>query len=167
MKKNVLFFLGAILCIGSTFCGKDTGETAQRKRAEEFQTNVKSKRFKLVDFYSDLPIDYIENDVEVRQETDLRPYIKQYLVDDEDMFAAEGGLMITQNETKIPGDESSVINRTYRVRWNATEALLDFVDYYYQPLAYKLSDYSATGFTIYLNWHKGNAKIYSRYELIP
>lgn len=167
MKKIILFFLGGMLLLVSSSCTKNNGEEIQRKKAEEFRASVQGKQYKLVDFYSDLPIDYIETDTEIKQETDLRPYIKRYLLDDENNFNTDGSLTINQKADRIPGDEPLILNRKYAVRWSATDALIDFVDYYYIPLTYKLSEYSPTTFTIYLNWYKGNAKIYSRYELVP
>ncbi len=166
MKNLHQFFYGGILLLVINSCSKDNGEAVQKKRAEEFKNLVTDKKFKLIDFYSDKPIDYIENDQIIKAETDLRPYIKIYLNDDENLFSSDGSLKIYQNNIKYAGNDTSVLSRNFSVRWNATEASMNFVDYFYFPQWYKLSEFSADYFTIYLDWHIGGAKIYSRFVRI-
>jgi hypothetical protein len=167
MKKFLLSVAVGLVLFSIHSCTKDTGEEAQKKKAEEFRNTVKNKRYRLVDFYSDLPIDYIENDTIVRSETDLRGYIKPYLPDDENLFDSTGLLLINQGANRIPGNDSLILNRRYLLKWNATDASIDFVDYFYIPSNYKIFDYTPDHFTIYLNWPKGGAKLYSRFAIIP
>jgi hypothetical protein len=133
------------------------------KKATEFKTIIDLKHFRLVDFYSDKPIDYIQTDAEIKSETDLKVYIKPYLLDDDNFFESEGGVVITQNQQKKPGLTDPVLNRNFNVSADENSAYLDFLDYDYYPVKYKLGEYSTGGFTIYLDW-PGGAKVYSRFE---
>ena len=108
MKKFLLSVSVGLLLFSINSCTKDTGDETQKKRAEEFRNRVKNKRYRLVDFYSDLPIDYIENDSVVKSETDLRGYIKPYLPDDENLFDSTGLLLINQGANRIPGNDSDL-----------------------------------------------------------
>lgn len=159
--------LAIVLAIGLFLsCSKDTGNAAQQKRADEFKAETKTMRFQLVDFYSDKPIDYDESDTVVKAETDLRPYIKTYLPDDINWLDSTGRLVIDQGQVRIPQNDSATLYRNWQLKWDNSNLYLDFVDYYYQPLRYTVSDFSTDGFTIFLSWHTGGAKIYSHFARI-
>jgi len=136
-----------------------------KKKSEDFQAIINAHRFRLVDFYSDKPIDYIETDAEVKQETNLRAYIKPYLLDDENVFGAEENLSIVQNQQKMPGVSDDIVRRSYHLSYDKSNVLLDFVTYTYAPAKYKVSEFSPNGFVIYLDWPTG-AKVFSRFETI-
>lgn len=140
-------------------------EALNKKAAEEFIEEIKLSQYRLVDFYSDLPIDYIQNDNIVKSETDLKAYIKPYLLDDINEFDEAGNLSIIQGAVKIPGDNSPIINRSFGVNWDKKYTYINFVDYYYVPYQYKLQEFNTSGFIIYLNWPTG-AKVYSRFTKI-
>ena len=172
MKKSLLFF--AITCIAlflTSSCTKPADESAndeqaiaeQKKKSEDFQAIINAHRFRLVDFYSDKPIDYIETDAEVRKETDLKAYIKPYLLDDDNVFGAEEVLNIVQNTQKMPGVVDPVVKRNYHLSYDKSNVFLDFVTYTYTPAKYKVSEFSASGFVIYLDWPSG-AKVFSRFQ---
>jgi len=166
MKQSLQFVLLA-LCF-STFisCTKNGDNKALNdKKATEFKAAIDLKHFRLVDFYSDKPIDYVTTDLEVKSETDLRSYIKPYLLDDDNYFGSEGGVIITQNQQKKPGLSDPVLSRNYNVSADENSAYLDFLDYDYYPVKYKIGEYSTAGFTIYLDW-PGGVKIYSRFERV-
>lgn len=166
MKQSLLFVLIALSITVSISCSKAGDNKAlNEKKATEFKTMLDLKHFHLVDFYSDKPIDYIQTDVEVKSETDLKMYIKPYLLDDDNYFDTEGGVVITQNQQKKPGLTAPVLNRNYSVSSDENSAYLDFLDYDYNPIKYKLGEYSAGSFTIYLDW-PGGAKVFSRFERV-
>ncbi|MBC7850899.1 MAG: hypothetical protein H7Y31_14250 [Chitinophagaceae bacterium] len=169
MKKNLLSFMAlAMPVMFFSSCSKSSGEDAtdaMNLKAKEFETVLQSNKYRLVDFYSDKPVDYYEGDTEVKAETDLRAYIKPYLVDDENVFSPEGGLKIVQNAKTIPGDETSILNRNYNVSSNSKEVMLTFVDYMYSPANYKVSEFTASGFTLYMDWPNG-AKLYSKFQSV-
>ncbi len=166
MKQSLLFVLIALLFSAFTSCSKSGDNKALNdKKATEFKAILDLKHFRLVDFYSDKPIDYITTDAEIKNETDLKVYIKPYLLDDDNYFDNEGGVVITQNQQKKPGLTTPVLNRNYSVSADENSAYLDFLDYDYNPIKYKLGEYSTGSFTIYLDW-PGGAKVFSRFEKV-
>ena len=159
MKKSLLFVaLSCIALLSIPSCTKPVDDAAadeqaiaqNKKKSEDFQAIISAHKFRLVDFYSDKPIDYIETDAEVRQETDLKAYIKPYLLDDDNVFGAEEVLNIVQNQSKMPGVADAVVKRNYHLSYDKSNVLLDFVTYTYTPAKYKVSEFSASGFVIYL-----------------
>ena len=166
MKQSLLFVLIALTFSAMISCSK-TGDNkaANEKKATEFQTTIQLKHYRLVDFYSDKPIDYVQSDAVVKSETDLKVYIKPYLLDDDNYFDNEGVVRITQNQQKKPGLTDAVLIRNYNVTSDENSAYLDFLDYDYYPVKYKLGEYTDVGFTIYLDW-PGGAKVYSRFEKV-
>lgn len=140
-------------------------EALNKKAAQEFITEVTQSKYRLVDFYSDQPIDYNESDNIVKSETDLRAYIKPYLLDDINEFDAAGILKVFQGGVKIPGNDSAVLTRTIGVNWDKDYTFINFVDYYYDYRQFKLHEFNSTGFVIYLNWHTG-AKVYSKFTKV-
>lgn len=166
MKRNLLFLAGCWLMLSNSSCSKSSeGSRIQEQNANEFKSVLLQHRFRLSQFYSDRPIDYIGDDSEVRQETDLNKYIRPYLVDDENLFDSSGIAFITQGTIKFPGDGSPVISRSFKVHFDSDNAYLDFLDYDYVPVTYKLASSNASSFTIYLDWHTG-AKVYSVFTRI-
>jgi len=164
MKQSLQFVLIALSFSAMYSCTKNGDTKALNEtKAKEFKAILDLKHFRLVDFYSDKPIDYVTTDTEVKSETDLRIYIKPYLLDDDNYFDNEGGVVITQNQQKKPGLSDPVLNRNYSVSSDENSVYLDFLDYDYNPIKYKLGEYSTGGFTIYLDW-QGGAKVYSRFE---
>ncbi len=140
----------AILAFG---CKKDQTLNENQKKAEEFRTLVAGKSFRATSFRSDKPIDYITNDSEVKAETDLWSYVKPHIVDDSNIFTAPSTLKIAQNALKVSGNDSTVLNRSYAISADKKSVIVDFVDYEYKPLRYRLQDFSETQFTLYIEWN--------------
>jgi len=164
MKQSLLFVLIALFFSALTSCSKSGDNKAlNEKKATEFKTTLDLKHFRLVDFYSDKPIDYVTTDTEVKSETDLKIYIKPYLLDDDNYFDNEGGVVITQNQQKKPGLADPLLNRNYSVSSDENGVYLDFLDYDYNPIKYKIGEFSTAGFTIYLDW-PGGARVFSRFD---
>lgn len=166
MKKSLLIFsVITFMSVMLVSCSKNSGTTEeqQQKKAEEFLNFIGNGQFRLTDFYSDKPIDYVTTDNVVKQETDLRSYIKPYLLDDDNFFADKGILTIAQNAQKIPGNNAAVINGSYLVSYDASHVYFDFVDHTYSPARYKVENFAAGKFTLYIDWPTG-AKLYSRFE---
>lgn len=166
MRKSLLpLTIAFISSVALSSCSKNTGNTEEQneKRAAEFLNFIGNSRYRLVDFYSDKPIDYITTDTEVRSETDLKAYIKPYLLDDENFFNDKNVVSVTQNANKFPGNNSPVLTGNYLVSYDASDVYFDFLDHNYAAARYKLSEFSPGKFVIYLDW-PGGAKLYSRFE---
>jgi len=167
-----LFTKGSImvpfaLMISFTSCKKeDTPEQQEQNKSEAFHNLLQtSKTFHLTAYYSDIPIDYIETDSVVLQETDLWKYVRDYIKDDEYVFYSAGDFNIIQNSVKIPSDLSDTIHYQYGVYSAGDHVDFNFYDYEYQPLTYKLESFSDSSFVVYA--YRGAARIYSKYEALP
>jgi len=154
-----LVFIGLI----STSCNKPSKE--EEKKAAEFRAFSTSKKFKVISFYADKPVDYDESDNIVKQETDLWAYVKEYIRDDVN-FVMDNQVQIEQNAIKYPGTDAVTLMRQFNVGSDRTGAYLEFVDYFYEPLRYKLFEFKENYFILYIDF-KGGAKLFSKYELIP
>jgi hypothetical protein len=170
MKKSLLLIgCTCIALLATISCTKSIEEADEKmvaenkKKSEDFQAIINTHKFRLVDFYSDKPIDYIETDAEVKQETNLKAYIKPYLLDDDNVFGPEEVLNIVQNQQKMPGVSDAVVKRNYHLSYDKDNVYLDFVTYTYTPVKYKVSEFSAGGFVIYLDWPTG-ARVFSRFQ---
>ena len=148
-------------------CKKElTPQQQQQNKADEFQNFlVSSKKFHLTAYYSDIPVDYIEWDSVVLQETDLWKYVRDYIKDDEYVFKSTGEFEIIQNAMRIPNDLSDTIQYQYGVYNGGDQVGFNFYDYEYLPLTYKLDSISDSSFVVYVN--RGSAKIFSKYEIEP
>jgi len=164
MKQSLQLVLIALSFSAMYSCTKNGDTKALNEtKAKEFKAILDLKHFRLVDFYSDKPIDYVTTDTEVKSETDLKIYIKPYLLDDDNYFDNEGGVVITQNTQKKPGLTDPLLNRNYSVSSDENGVYLDFLDYDYNPIKYKLGEFTTAGFTIYLDW-PGGARVFSRFD---
>ncbi len=162
MRKLYLLII-PVACFLSS-CSKSASEELSdnaQKKSEEFQTAIRGNKFRLVAFYSDRPIDYITNDAQVKAETDLWSYVKWYLIDDVMVFNQNGTLSINQNEDKMPGSETSVINMSYGCQANAGSVMMNYFDPFYAPLQYKVDEFDNAYFTIFVDGPNGS-KLYSK-----
>ncbi|HEY0679483.1 MAG TPA: hypothetical protein VGD17_14465 [Chitinophagaceae bacterium] len=166
MRKLHLMLVIGVTCI-ATSCSKSIGEedSAAKKRSDDFQASVQAHKYKLVAFYSDKAIDYITNDSEVRAETDLWPYVKTHIIDDENYFGANGKLTIYQKTDKIAGNSSEQIDTDYSIGVKGTDVVVKFVDYLYNSLEYKLHEFDDAYFTFYIDGPAGS-KLYSKYARV-
>ena len=147
-----------------TACDKKGKEN--EKKANEFKAFTSAKKFKIVSFYADKPVDYEDNDTEVKAETDLWLYVKEYIRDDINRVVDNGQVHIDQMAIKYSGHDEATIIRPFSVGSDRTGAYLEFVDYFYDPLRYKLLEFKDNYFIIYIDF-RGGAKLFSKYELVP
>ena len=164
MKTTTLLL--ALICL-ATACSKPVSdeEKAAQQKATDFSASIQLHKYKLVAFYSDKPIDYVTSDTEVRSETDLWPYVKTHILDDENYFTASGILTIYQNASKFPGNESAEIAGNYGVSARGVDVVFNFVDYIYVPTEYKLQEFDNNQFIIYIAGPSGS-KLYSKFARI-
>lgn len=167
MKTTVtlrFYFFILMAVFVSVSCNKPN--QADEKKATEFRAFTSAKKFKIVSFYADKPVDYVETDTEVKQETDLWAYVKDYIRDDINRVVDNGLVEIDQNAIKYAGHIEATLVRPFKVGSDRNGAYLEFVDYFYEPLRYKLFEFKDNYFIIYIDYKNG-AKLYSKYDLVP
>ena len=166
--KIVTYLTVALLAIG-VFCSckknGDEASAADKQKAEDFKAYIAGKNFTLVQYYSDKEIDYVEDDAEVKQETNLWPYVSIWIKDDVNSFdLSTGKVSITQNANKYSGITDEVFTRDFSIGADKNGPYFNFVNYQYNPLKYHLVDFNAEGFTVYVDWHSG-AKVFSKFKV--
>lgn len=167
--KIVTYLAVALLTTGVlSSCKKGEEASAEDKqKAEEFKSFVATKQFTLVDYHSDIAIDYVEDDAEVKQETNLWPYVSFWIKDDLNLFdLSSGKVTITQGANKFASISEETFTRDFSIGADKDGPYLNFVNYQYNPLKYRLVDFNAEGFTVYVDWHSG-AKVFSEFAVIP
>jgi hypothetical protein len=166
MRKLYLVLIPIALWICSG-CTKSLSseDNAAKKKADEFKASVTSHKYKPVAFYSDKPIDYITNDNEVKSETDLWIYVKDYIKDDENQFNDNGTVTIYQNAVKFPGNNAPTLTEDYSISANGSDVMMKFVDYNYVPTTYRLQDFNDTYFTVYVDGPSGS-KLFSKFARV-
>lgn len=131
---------------------------------DQFRELIDSQKFQLRGFYSDVPVDYIENDSLVKEETDLWKYVSHYLKDDINTFYTSGNVVtIEQNAQKMPGLSDPILNRNYLIGTDADGVYMRFLDYQYNPLEYRLHKMTDEYFILSIKWRQG-ATLFSRFE---
>ncbi len=166
MRKLYLMVIPALwLCTGCAKSVSNEETDAAQKRADEFTASVKAHKFKPVAFYSDKPIDYITNDAEVKSETDLWIYVKDYIKDDINLFNGDGTVTIFQNANKMPGQETPTLSASYGAVVIGKEVKFNFVDYNYVPTLYRLDQFDNAYFTVYIDGPAGS-KLYSKFARV-
>jgi len=166
MVKQYLMLIAAVGVLSGCAKSVSNGDNKEtQKRADDFSVSIKNHKFKPVSFYSDKPIDYITNDVEVRAETDLWIYVKDYIKDDINLFNADGNVTIFQNASKFPGNEAPTITTAYAITAEGNDVMLKFVDYNYVVTKYKLEQFDNAYFTIYVDGPAG-AKLFSKFARV-
>jgi len=125
-----------------------------------------SRKYQLRDFYSDIPVDFDEDDDTVKSETELWSYVKDYIKDDVDEFFNDSTLVrVFQNDIKMPGNDQPSMDKYYEVGNDVNGQYMTFIGPEYEPLKYRLQEFNDDYFIIYVNWRHG-ATIYSRFERI-
>lgn len=160
----------ALVAISSfSSCKKEKGDEINPEylqKAEEFKTFVQAKQFQIADYYSDKPIDYVEDDTETRSETDLWRYVSPWLKDDYNVFDnSSNKVSITQNAVKMPGETSEVLVKDFNIGADKDGPYFNFLSHEYQPLKYRLVEFSGDQFIVYVNWHS-DAKVFTRFHVI-
>lgn len=152
------YLLIALLAFAA--CGKDNAEISQENidKSETFKVFVRSGAFHLTEYYSVEPIDY-NGDGET--ETDLWPYVSEWLFDDAINFAGEN-VSIVQGEIRIPNDNSEAIVRPYAIQPDSDGVYMDFLSHEYLPLRYRLVEFTSSSFIVYASWE--GKTVYSKFE---
>lgn len=132
---------------------------------EKFKQVLTENKFQLRAFYSDVAIDYNEDDSQVLHETDLWRYVASYLKDDVNTFFANGELTIQQNEKKKPGLADSLVTRQYSIGTDSGGMYMIFLDYAYEPLKYQVYEVADDYFILAIKWTQG-ATLFSRFEKV-
>src|SRR5688572_11809148 len=118
MKYSLILLIVSLLMFG---CKKELS-------VENQQPEKKLRKFQLKSFYSDIPIDFIETDDEIKSETDLWAYVKDYLKDDVNIFGDNNtDVQIYQNDKKMPGLDDSILYRTYFIGTDADGKYMRFL----------------------------------------
>ena len=167
MKTLQATLLFAIIVISTVSCNKKDEVSAEHKqKAEEFKAYIASKQFQIKEFYSDKPIDYVEDDAEVKSETDLWPYVSLWIKDDYNVFdVAAGKVTITQNTHKLEGETANIITRDFSIGADKDGPYFNFLNYQYNPLKYRIVEFSGDTFLVYVDWHSGG-RVYTRFQVI-
>jgi hypothetical protein len=166
MRKLYLMLIPALwMCTGCTKTVSNEETNAAKQKAADFQASITTHRYKPVSFYSDKPIDYITNDNEVKSETDLWIYVKDYIKDDVNLFNNNGTVTIFQNAIKFPGNESATLTEDFNVSANGKDVMMKFVDYNYVPTTYRLQEFTDAYFIVYVDGPAGS-KLYSKFARV-
>lgn len=161
MKCSLILLITTLFFAG---CGKEL--SLENSKPADLVVSVEeiSRKYQLKAFYSDIPIDFIENDEEIRSETDLWVYVKDYIKDDINEFYNDSTLVqIYQNDIKIPGNSAAVLQKYYFIGTDSDGWYMKFLSPEYETLRYRLQEINEDYFIIYLSWKHGS-KIYSRFE---
>lgn len=147
------------LCIFLSGCSKELS-------LETGQTAKPVIKYQLKAYYSDVPIDFVQNDSVVKQETDLWEYVYDYVKDDYSVFSDSGtDVVVYQNSLKMSGLEDSILYKTYSIGVDAEGDYIQFLGPDYQPFSYRLQIFTDDYFIIYFEWKPG-INIYSRFEKV-
>ena len=116
--KIVTYLTFALLATGIlSSCKKGDDVSAEDKqRAEEFKSYVSAKQFRLSDYWSDKAIDYVEDDAEVKSETELWPYVSYWIKDDLNVFDLNTNkVSITQGAATFDGITDETFTRDFSI----------------------------------------------------
>jgi hypothetical protein len=144
--------------------GGDGIKPEDKAKAQALTQFLESNQFHLKKYYSETPIDYIDTDQVVKEETDLWQYVSTWLHDDAYSFAS-GTVTIQQNALKIPADSTPVLNRTYKVFADKDGVGFDFIGHEYQDLKYRLILFNDTMVKVSAGWN--GKTVFSEYNKIP
>jgi hypothetical protein len=133
--------------------GNGDGIKAEDKaKADAMAEFLKENKFRLAKYYSETPIDYIDSDDVVKEETDLWQYVSTWLKDDAYSFNGTD-VSIEQSVQKIPSDSSPVLTRHYAVQADKDGVSFDFLGHEYQDLNYRLIDFSDSVLKVSAQWN--------------
>ena len=167
--KTVSFLSGTLMAIILfTSCKKgDDISSENKQKADEFKASVAAKKYQVKEYYADKPIDYDEQDEEVKAETDLFNYVSPWIKDDWNVFdVASGQVSISQNEHKFAGNDDEVIMKNFAIDADKDGVYFDFLNYQYQTLKYRLVEFTNEYFVVYADWHSGT-KVFTKFIVIP
>ena len=163
MKTALASLAVCSLLLGCTkeYSFTNTG-VAKNQSFESFLTS-QPNGFRLVDFYSDVPIDFNPYDTILQKETALWRYVPDYLKDDTNVFLPTGSVQIFQNNIKIPATSAPTLPRVYSVYPDGNKTIFEFVEYNYDPFKYYLHEMGKDYFIIYVV--QNGAKLFSKFVM--
>ncbi len=160
----VLAMTGLLFSCKKDNDGEDNSEDIAK--ADNFKAFILSKQFQIKAYYSDKPIDYNEEDEEVKAETELFHYVSPWIKDDYNIFdIGTGKVTIIQNAVKVPGNDAEELIRDFSVAPEKNGPRFNFLNYLYDPLQYKVVEFADNYFVISADWHSG-AKVFTRFEVV-
>jgi len=166
--------LGVLVLTFAIFsCSKDNDDDnnsdgirpEDKEKAAALNTFLQSDSFRLKRYYSETPIDYIDTDQVVKQETDLWPYVSSWLHDDAYQFGSNGDLTIHQGAVKIPSNSSATITKSYSAEADKDGVAFNFVGHEYQDLKYRLVEFNDTILRVSATWN--GKTVISEYGVLP
>ena len=160
MKTLTILICALVVCSCQKELSFDNNPEVDTVLFKQLLTST-DKKFRVVEFYSDFPIDYDENDSFTVKETNHWKYVSYYLKDDINVFKEDGTLEIFQNDEKIPGDNTPILLRNYKVETVDEKVMFDFLDHNYQPFRYFLHEKGADYFILYTQ--RENARLFSKF----
>lgn len=167
--KIFTYLAVGLLCLAIlSSCKKEDGASPEDiAKANQFKSFVVSKQFQISEYYSNIPIDYEEDDEEVKSETDLWPYVSLWIKDDLNVFdVSTGKVTVTQGEDKIAGNDAETIVKDFSIGADKDGVYFNFLSHEYNPLKYRLVEFTSEYFIIYLDWHSGS-KVHTKFAVIP
>lgn len=159
-----------VMAVAIFSCNKDDNngdgiKPEDKEKAAALTTFLQSEKFRLKKYYSETPIDYIDTDDVVKQETDLWKYVSSWLHDDSYTFGSGGTVTIEQNANKIPSDNSATLTRSYAVKADQNGVGFDFVGHEYQVLKYRLISFNDSVLKVSATWN--GKTVLSEYNTLP
>jgi hypothetical protein len=166
MKRPLLIIIAvAIFACNKKSESVDPIRPEDRAKATALTEFLKSNQFRLKRYYSEVPIDYIDTDQVVKQETDLWPYVSLWLKDDSYSFNANGEVTIDQNANRIESDSSPVLIRHYAVQPDTAGVMFSFIGHEYQALDYRLISFTDTNLVVSASWN--GKTVISEFKTLP
>jgi hypothetical protein len=166
MKYALIVFVIFIVSMIFGSCAKELSLENGKPAEPILPEKEISRKYQLRAFYSDIPIDFVENDDEIKSETNLWPYVYDYIRDDINEFFNDSTLvLIHQNDIRIPGIDDNVLEKYYSIGTDSEGAYMKFLGPEYETLRYRLQEINEDYFIIFLKWKHG-ATIYSRFERV-
>lgn len=168
------YLLLIALSVSLFACNKDGDDTPDpvdpvkpedKEKATALSEFLKNDKLRLAKYYSETPIDYIDTDDVVMEETDLWNYVSLWLKDDAYAFDPSGVVTVEQNANRIATDTSAVLTRNYAVFADEEGVGFDFIGHEYQQLSYRLISFSDTGLIVSATWN--GKKVISEYKPVP
>lgn len=166
-KYFVLLFTLALFASCQKELSFESGELPEISEEQAIENFVTAKKFQLRRFYSDIAIDYIETDSQVKQETNLWGYVSEHLKDDVNIFlSTKGNVDVVQNAVKLTGVEDPILHRTYQIGSDSEGIFMMFLDANYNSFKYRFHETGEDYFILALKWSQG-ATLFSKFEMVP
>ncbi len=164
------YLLVAVIAVALFACKKnseapDPIRSEDKAKAAALSEFLKSEEFRLTKYYSDVPIDYIDTDQVVMQETELWQYVSNWLKDDTYSFRDNGDVLINQEATRYDLDTAAVLTRHFSVTADTGGVGFKFLGHQYQDLDYRLISFSDTNLVVSAKWN--GKKVISEYNTVP